>query len=45
MDPDLVDVPKKRRLSYQGRIYDITSASVEGRKEAIRLTTLASSKA
>lgn len=40
MDPELVDVPKERRLVYQGRVYDITTASVIGRKEGIELMTL-----
>lgn len=43
MDPDLVDVPKKRRLLYQGRSYDITSATEIGRQEGIELMTLAAS--
>ena len=41
MDPELVDVAKTRRLSYQGRVYDITSASLIGRREGIELITLA----
>lgn len=41
MDPDLLDVPKRRRILYLGRIYDITSARQIGRKEAIELVTLA----
>ncbi|MEO8678152.1 MAG: phage head closure protein [Vicinamibacterales bacterium] len=44
MDPDLVDVPTKRRLSYQGRIYGIVQAEHIDRKERIVLTTLAKSK-
>lgn len=40
MDPELVNVPKKRRLSYQGRIYDIVSAEMIGRREGIELVTL-----
>lgn len=44
MDPDLVDVPKTRRLVYQGRVYDIVSASMISRKEGIELMTVASSK-
>lgn len=43
MDPDLVDVPKFRRLLYLGRAYDITSAEEIGRQEGIELHTLASS--
>lgn len=41
MDPDLIDVAKLRRLLHGGRIYDITSGRVFGRKEAIELETLA----
>lgn len=41
MDPDSVDVAKKRRLLYQGRVHDITSASMIGRREGIELLTLA----
>lgn len=41
MDPELVDVAKTRRLSYQGRIYDITAASQIGRRDGIWLRTLA----
>lgn len=41
MDPDLVDVAKTRRLIYQGRQYDIVSASQINRKEGVELRTLA----
>lgn len=41
MDPELVNVPKLRRLSYEGRIYDITTATRIGDKQGIELTTLA----
>jgi len=44
MDPDLVDVPKTRRLVYEGRIYDITAASQIGRREGVELMTLGSTK-
>ncbi len=44
MDPDAIDVPKKRRLLYQGRIFDITSAIEIGRQEGIELVTLAAAK-
>lgn len=40
-DPDLVDVPKLRRVVEFGRIYDIESASVIGRRAGIELLTLA----
>ncbi len=41
MDPDAVDVAKERRLLYQGRVYDITSATEIGRQDGIELMTLA----
>lgn len=43
MDPDIVDVPNKRRLLYRGRVYDITAAIEIGRQEGIALFTLAAS--
>lgn len=45
MDPELVDVPALRRLVYQGRTFDITSASLIGRREGIELLAIAQSKA
>lgn len=44
MDPEQVDVPTTRRLVYQGRTYDITSASMIGRREGIELLTIAKTK-
>jgi len=44
MDPDLVDVPKARRLIYRGRSYEIVQAEHVGRQEAIMLTTKSASK-
>lgn len=44
MDPELVDVPKLRRLVYQGRAYQIVSATMIGVREGVELTTIASSK-
>jgi head-tail adaptor len=41
MDPDLVDVPKVRRLLYQIRVYDIIDAQTIDRKNGIILRTLA----
>jgi|SRR6478735_5143040 len=41
MDPETVNVSKRRRLVYQGRTYDITSASMIGRREGIELMTIA----
>ncbi len=40
MDPDLLDVSKLRRLVYQGRVYDITDASLIGNREGVELMTL-----
>lgn len=45
MDPEIVDVPKMRRLSYAGRSYDIMTAALIGEKQGIELVTLVSSKA
>lgn len=44
MDPELVDVPATRALLYQGRLYDIVTASLADRKTGIELLTLAGSK-
>lgn len=41
MDPDVVDVPKRRRLVYRGRIFDITAAMEMGWQDGIELYTLA----
>lgn len=41
MDPEIVDVPKLRRLVYRGRTYDIVSGTCIGRREGIELITLA----
>lgn len=38
MDPDLVDVPKSRRLLYHGRVYDIVDAQ-KSRGDEITITT------
>lgn len=43
MDPELIDVPKLRRLVVSGRVYNIVSASVIGQKEGIELSTIAES--
>lgn len=40
MDPDLVDVPKVRRLVYAGRVHDIVSAAVVGRRRGVELNTV-----
>lgn len=41
MDPDEIEIEKKRRLVYKGRVYDITHAAEIGRREGIELFTLA----
>jgi SPP1 family predicted phage head-tail adaptor len=45
MDPETVDVPKKRRLVYSGRTFDITRAVLSDRvaRNKIILETIASS--
>lgn len=43
MDPDQVDVVKKRRLLYLGRVYDIVQAELLDRRVGILLRTLAHS--
>lgn len=44
MDPERIDVVKKRRLLYAGRAYDIVAASVIGRNEGIEVITIAASE-
>lgn len=44
MDPDLVDVPKTRRLLYQGRSYDIIAAENLDRQVGIVIRTLSRSQ-
>lgn len=41
MDPDLLDVPKRRRLVVGGRTHDIVDATLVGRNVGIELRTLA----
>jgi len=41
MDPELLGIPKVRRLVYQGRIYDITAAVPRGVHDKIELFTMA----
>lgn len=41
LDPDLLDVPKTRRLVHRGRTYDITAAHAIGRQTDIALMTIA----
>lgn len=39
-DPELVDVAKRMRLVYRGRVYDIVSALMIGRRAGVELVTL-----
>lgn len=41
MDPELVEVPKKRRLIVHNRVHDIIAANEIGRKRGIELLTQA----
>ena len=41
MDPELLNVPKLRRILYHGRVLDIVHAKALGRQEGIELLTLA----
>lgn len=41
MDPERIDVPGKRRLTYQGRTFDIQAASLMEGRRGIVLITLA----
>ena len=41
MDPDLLNLPKVRRLNYRGRIYDIRTAVIIGRNRGLEIMTLA----
>jgi len=43
MDPELVDVPKKRRIVTGGRYHDIVAARQSERRKLIELVTLAGS--
>ena len=46
MDPDRLDVPKTRRLVYEGRQYDIQRAALFGLTERqVELVTIASTSA
>lgn len=41
MDPEIVDVPKARRVIYRERAYDITYARMVGRRDGLELFALA----
>lgn len=40
MDPELVELAKRRRLRYQDRTYDIVAGQVLGLRDGIQLLTL-----
>lgn len=44
MDPELVDVPKSRRLRYMGREFEILTATLIGNRDGIELLTVSSSR-
>lgn len=44
LDPEIVDVPKARRLAFRGRTHEIVQATHIGMREALEIVTLASSK-
>lgn len=41
IDPEVVNVPTKRRLVYGGRTFDILAATILGNKQGVELVTLA----
>jgi head-tail adaptor len=41
MDPELVEVPKRRRIIVKNRVHDIVAAQETGRRREIQLSTLA----
>lgn len=45
MDPDLLNVPKLRRVVFHGRTLDIVHAAQIGRREGIMLLVLGSGRA
>lgn len=40
LDPDVVDVPKKRRFVYRDRVHDIVDCMEIGRRDGLEFTTL-----
>lgn len=40
LDPELVDVPKTRRIVAEGRVYDIVGAALIGRRQGVELATV-----
>ena len=45
MDPELVDVPKDRRVVWSGTIFNIRAAALMDRRKGIELITLAGGRA
>lgn len=41
IDPELVNVPAKRRIVYGGRTFDILAATILGNKQGVEFVTLA----
>lgn len=44
MDPEIVNVPKLRRIVFRGRVHDIVFAKQLGRAEGIEILTVATTK-
>lgn len=44
MDPYAIDVPKMRRLAYQGRTHEIVRAESDSLNDGLQLYTIASSR-
>ena len=45
LDPELLDVPKLRRVVYKTIVHDVIAADVTGRRDGIQLTTLSGLRA
>jgi head-tail adaptor len=43
IDPEIVNVPAKRRIVYGGRTFDVLAATILGNKEGVEFITLAKS--
>lgn len=44
MDPEAIDVPKLRRLSFRGRRHEIVAATHVGMRDGLELVTIASQR-
>lgn len=44
LDPELMDVPKVRRILHNGRIYDIVAAEVIDERRGLQFMTMASTR-